>query len=245
MTIYEEQSVAGELWYRVGANRWVAARWVRLNETGTRAPALDPAAARSLPFGWVVPETLAIRGLPGGQAGNPDVGQLHHYDVVPILEERVTGGARWYCVGDRQWVEAAQVGVARLRARPASISAGALWVAVNLSQQTVVAYEGDRPVYAALAATGLPGTPTVQGIFRTWLRLDTGKMRGPGYDIEDVTWTSYFYSGYSLHTAYWHDKFGRPRSHGCVNLSPYDAWWIYQWSARGGANSPTVYVYWA
>jgi lipoprotein-anchoring transpeptidase ErfK/SrfK len=137
------------------------------------------------------------------------------------------------------------VGVARLRPRPSSIGRTALWIGVNLSQQTAVCYEGDRPVFAALIASGLAGSPTVQGIFRTWGRVDTGKMSGPGYYIEDVTWTCYFYSGYALHTAYWHDKFGRPRSHGCVNLSPYDAWWIYRWSARAGPHSPAVYTYWS
>jgi lipoprotein-anchoring transpeptidase ErfK/SrfK len=122
-------------------------------------------------------------------------------------------------------------------------------VGVNLGQQTAVAYEGDTPVYAAMVATGLPTTPTVQGVFRTWQRLTTGKMSGGSaatggyYYLEGVTWTCYFYSGYALHTAYWHDAFGRPRSHGCVNLSPYDAWWIFQWSAPGGSSSPAVYVY--
>ncbi len=177
--------------------------------------------------------------------GNPVIGQLHHYDVRPILQESTASGSRWYRVGEQQWVEARQMGVARLKTRPARIGKDALWVGVNLSQQTAICYEGDRPVYAALIASGLPGSPTVQGIFTTWRRLDTGKMSGPGYYIEDVTWTCYFYSGYALHTAYWHDKFGRPRSHGCVNLSPYDAWWIYRWSAKGGPNSPVVYVYWS
>jgi lipoprotein-anchoring transpeptidase ErfK/SrfK len=245
VVIYEEAQVSGENWYRIGAGRWVAARYIRL--IAPRA-GLDESRAlekMALPFGWVVPDKLDVRSKPGLGAGSIVVDQLEHYRVIPILEEATVGGARWYRIGDERWVEARQVGVARRKARPASIGAETLWVAVNLSQQTVVCYEGDRAVYAALAATGLPGTPTVQGIFRTWRRLDTGKMSGPGYYIEDVTWTCYFYSGYALHTAYWHDKFGRPRSHGCVNLSPYDAWWIYQWSAKGGANSPTVYVYWA
>ena len=109
-----------------------------------------------------------------------------------------------------------------------------------------MAYEGDKPVYTALVATGLPGTPTVQGIFRTWWRLESRRMAGGSgagyYYLEEVTWTCYFHGGYALHTAYWHDAFGRPRSHGCVNLSPYDAWWLFQWSAPGGANSPAVYV---
>jgi lipoprotein-anchoring transpeptidase ErfK/SrfK len=123
-------------------------------------------------------------------------------------------------------------------------------VGVNLRTQTVVAYEGDTPVYAALAATGMAATPTVRGVFRTWWRLVSRKMSGGApatggyYYLEEVPWTLYFYSGYALHAAYWHDAFGRPRSHGCVNLSPYDAWWIFKWSEAGGPNSPAVYVYW-
>jgi lipoprotein-anchoring transpeptidase ErfK/SrfK len=245
VTIYEEAQVAGDNWYRIGVNRWVAARYVRLIASVTTNDDSRATGAFSLPFGWVVPDKLDVRNKPGVGSGSVIVDRLDHYRVVPVLEEATVGGARWYGIGDQRWVEARQIGVARRKSRPASIPASALWVAVNLSQQTVVCYEGDRAVYAALAATGLPGTPTVQGIFRTWRRLDTGKMSGPGYYIEDVTWTCYFYSGYALHTAYWHDKFGRPRSHGCVNLSPYDAWWIHQWSAKGGPNSPTVYSYWA
>lgn len=247
VTIYEERAVADEAWYRIGTDRWVLGKWVQVVETLAQALAQSPLADQklSLPLGWVVPEKLEVRAHPGAGSGNPVIAHLAHNQVLPILEDTAMGGAHWYRVGEQQWVEARQVGVAYKRARPASIDRNALWVAVNLSQQTVVAYEGDQPVFAGLAATGLPGTPTVQGIFPTRRRLETGKMSGPGYYIEDVTWTCYFYGGYALHTAYWHDKFGRPRSHGCVNLSPYDAWWIYQWSAKGGVNSPTVYVYWA
>lgn len=71
----------------------------------------------------------------------------------------------------------------------------------------------------------------------------SGGRPGAGYYyIEEVVWTTFFYSGYALHSAYWHDAFGRPRSHGCVNLSLYDAWWLYNWSAAGGARSPAVAV---
>lgn len=246
VTIYEEQTVGGMAWYRIGENRWVAAQWVRVISTAARvATAVTPAAVTALPLGWVVADTLNVRARPGVAADNPPIRQLGHYAVVPILAQQTVGGVRWFQIGAGEWIEGRSVGVARLRARPASIGAGERWVGVALSEQTLVAYEGDRPVFAALIASGLPGTPTVQGIFRTWKRLTTGKMSGPGYYIEDVTWTCYFYSGYALHTAYWHDAFGAPRSHGCVNLSPHDAWWVYQWSAPGGANSPAVYTYWA
>lgn len=245
--VYEERLAAGEPWYRIGERRWVSGAWVRLLDTASRrvAQAGDPAPSPSqLPFGWVIADALNVRRQPSLNANNPPIGQLSHYAQVALLEERSVAGVRWFRIGEDQWIEGRWVGAARARTRPASIGTGAHWVGVNLSEQTLVAYEGDRPVYAALVASGLSGTPTVQGIFRTWRRLDTGKMTGPGYDIEDVTWTCYFYSGYALHTAYWHDRFGTPRSHGCVNLSPYDAWWIYQWSAPGGPNSPMVYSYW-
>jgi hypothetical protein len=242
LTIYEEQRIAGEAWYRVAENRWIAAQWVRLVEEPVRSVgmALEAAHAR-LPFGWVIPEKAAIRPRPGTAADNLPVAELKQYNVIRVLDER-QGSIR---IGDDQWIDGKSVGVARFRSRPSSIQASQRWVGVCLSEQTLVAYEGDLPVFAALVSTGSGGTPTVQGIFRTWRRLATGKMSGPGYYIEDVTWTCYFHGGYALHTAYWHDKFGTVRSHGCVNMTPYDAWWVYQWSAPGGPNSPTVYVYWA
>ena len=98
-------------------------------------------------------------------------------------------GVRWFRIAEGQWVEGRNIGVARIKPRPASIGATERWVGVCLAEQTIVAYAGDQPVFVALIASGQAGTPTVQGIFRTWLRLATGKMSGPGYYIEDVTWT--------------------------------------------------------
>lgn len=269
VTIYEEAMVAGTRWYRIGTNRWVHAGYVRLNTAadvmppaprsvepvGVPAPPLlvppmttplmPPAAAPryDMPFGWVVAPTLAVRKAPGDAA--EAIGELSHYQVVPILEETKVGGRAWYRIGNGQWATSEWIGVARQKPRPASIGPTTKWVGVSLKEQVAIAYEGDKPVYAGLAATGTGGSPTVQGIFKTWWRVTSRKMSGPGYFLEEVTWTEYFFGGYSLHTAYWHDAFGRPRSHGCVNLTPYDAWWIFQWSAPGGANAPTVYTYWA
>ncbi|PKO21812.1 MAG: hypothetical protein CVU38_12765 [Chloroflexi bacterium HGW-Chloroflexi-1] len=260
VTIYEETTYGGATWYRIGDARWAHGDWIRLVEEAARAvrnvAAATAAAAQaadriSLPVGWVVTSALNVRARPGVSDDNPPIDQVKHNQALSILETQVVWGSKWHRIGQDRWVEGGWVGVARARPRPSNIGPEARWVGVCLQEQTAVAYEGDRPVYTMLVASGLSGTPTVQGIFRTWLRLPTGKMAGgnPAYGsyyyLEDVTWTCYFYSGYSLHTAYWHDAFGRPRSHGCVNLSPYDAWWIYEWSAAGGPNSPMVYVYWA
>lgn len=254
--IYEEALVDGATWYRIGVNRWVHGGWVQIaaDDTPLQLALCPPPAADSgspaLPVGWVVTESLVVRAQPGTGDDSPTVGTVYHNQVLTILETRLVAGQRWVRIGPDRWVYGANVGVARYKARPSAIRADERWVGVNLREQTVVAYEGDKPVYAALAATGLPATPTVQGIFRTWWRLVSRKMAGGSpatggyYYLEEVPWTCYFYSGYALHAAYWHDAFGRPRSHGCVNLSPYDAWWIFKWSEAGGPNSPAIYVYW-
>lgn len=254
--IYEEAQLDGATWYRIGVNRWVHGGWVQVVADDSPIQlALCPQPLRessqpALPVGWVVTETLIVRAEPGLHADNSQVGTVYHNQVLNILETRVVAGQRWYRIGDERWVYGANVGVARFRARPSAIRSDERWVGVNLREQTAVAYEGDKPVYAALVATGMAATPTVQGIFRTWWRLVSRKMAGGSastggyYYLEEVPWTCYFYSGYALHAAYWHDAFGRPRSHGCVNLSPYDAWWIFQWSEAGGPKSPAVYVYW-
>jgi LysM repeat protein len=107
------------------------------------------------------------------------------------------------------------------------------WIDVNLSTQTLTAYQGSVPVFSARVSTGLPGTPTPVGEFRVWVKLRTDDMAGPGYFLADVPYVMYFYRGYGLHGTYWHDSFGTPMSHGCVNLSTVDARWLYGWSAIG------------
>ena len=252
VTIHEEAVRNGATWYRIGVDRWVHGGWVRLlpSEHQVDSDGASDDAVWQLPAGWVTSTSLNVRARPGVADDNPVIGTVEHNQALSILDTAYVSGQLWYRIGDDRWVYSGSVAVARIRPRPASIRPDELWVGVNLRQQTLVAYEGDRPVYAALTATGMTRTPTVQGIFRTWWRLRSRRMAGGSaatggyYYLEEVPWTCYFYSGYALHGAYWHDGFGRPRSHGCVNLSLYDSWWIFQWSERGGPNSPAVYVYW-
>lgn len=68
-------------------------------------------------------------------------------------------------------------------------------------------------------SSGLPGTPTVTGRFQVGIKCaDWRRMTGPGYDLPGVPWVMYFYGSYALHGAYWHNNFGTPMSHGCVNI---------------------------
>lgn len=107
------------------------------------------------------------------------------------------------------------------------------WIDVDLSRQVLTAYEGNTPVRVVVVSTGLPRTPTPTGQFRIWAKLRYDDMSGPGYYLPDVPYVMYFYGGYSLHGTYWHNNFGRPMSHGCVNLPTPEAEWLFNWAEVG------------
>ena len=120
--------------------------------------------------------------------------------------------------------------------RPAFVPQSARYLAISLSTQTLVAYDGPRPIYATLISTGRDGFATPTGIFRIQHKHITTTMDGEAgtdesYRIEDVPWTMYFSGSVALHAAFWHERFGQPRSHGCVNLAPKDAQWLFAWSS--------------
>jgi LysM repeat protein len=107
------------------------------------------------------------------------------------------------------------------------------WIDINLSTQTLVAYSGQTPVLRASVSTGTWRYPTVVGTFRVYIKYVSTRMRGPGWDRPNVPYTMYFYRGYAIHGTYWHDNFGTPMSHGCVNLSVSDARWLFNWAPVG------------
>jgi hypothetical protein len=109
-------------------------------------------------------------------------------------------------------------------------SPGEKWIEVDLTAQRLIAYEGTTPVLDALVSSGLRHAPTRQGQFRIYHKLLSTPMSGPGYHLPDVPYTMYFYKSYGLHGTYWHNNFGQPMSHGCVNLKTEDAKWLFEWS---------------
>lgn len=116
---------------------------------------------------------------------------------------------------------------------PENLSREGRWVDVDLGQQLLTAYEGSTPVMRFIVSTGTASHPTVTGQFRIWVKLEATDMSGPGYNLKDVPFTMYFYQGYGLHGTYWHDNFGTPMSHGCVNLRTSDAAWLFDFVSTG------------
>lgn len=100
------------------------------------------------------------------------------------------------------------------------------WIDVNLSTQTLCLFHGGG-TNCFLVSTGMPYTPTVTGTFSIWTKLSSTKMSGPGYYLPGVPWTMYFYRGYGIHGTYWHNNFGHPMSHGCVNMRTPEAQFVY------------------
>ena len=120
---------------------------------------------------------------------------------------------------------------------PAEIVPGERWIDVDLTTQTLVAYEGDTPVLHSLVSSGMWQFPTITGQFRTWIKYDTQDMTGYhlgyNYSLDNVPHVMYFFEDYAIHGAYWHNNFGTPMSHGCVNVNLADAEWLYNWAPVG------------
>ncbi len=104
---------------------------------------------------------------------------------------------------------------------------------VDLSEQRLYAFEGQTLVRQTLVSTGRWPTPTVLGEYKIWIKLESTRMTGPGYDLPNVPYTMYFYQGYGLHGTYWHNNFGTPMSHGCVNMPTPEAQWAFYWADVG------------
>lgn len=138
------------------------------------------------------------------------------------------------------------------------------WIDVSIGKQSLVAYEGERAVFATVVSTGEAGLEdpetsksTKTGVFRIHTKHLTTTMAsqtvGEEFELKDIPYVQYFEAGYALHAAYWHDDFGTPRSHGCINLSPEDARWLFQWtdpplpagwhSVRKALTGSTVFVH--
>ncbi len=117
------------------------------------------------------------------------------------------------------------------------IALGYKWIDIDISGQRLVAYVGRTPVFSTRISSGVARHPTVLGTFRVYTKLTSTRMAGgvgkEHYDLPNVPNTMYFYGGYGIHGAYWHNNFGRPMSHGCINLSLSAAQWMFNWTPVG------------
>ncbi|HEY6557494.1 MAG TPA: L,D-transpeptidase [Polyangiaceae bacterium] len=276
-------------------------------DTGSPFHGVELGSALRMPFAWVIKRDSKTYKLIKDKDEARPAEDVPRRALIPLTgKARIKGGVRYYqsTKDQTRWLRADDLGiVAEPPEWPAPASKGEKWISISLRQQTLVLYEGKRPFYATLVATGRDrlGDPktslaTPQGDFRLRSKhiaaamdsyensavsggtrantnatsegsaadtiarlkkaqtsgqtldeddrrrlLNIEKGRDPEYgvtkrrgsenfELRDVPWIQYFAAGYALHGAYWHDVFGIPRSHGCVNLSPIDARIVFNWT---------------
>jgi len=162
------------------------------------------------------------------------------FTVLPIVEEVTTGSKSYYHVGGGMYVRSGDVRRVDRVDPPTTVKEpGQKWIDIAIKKQVITAYEGETPVYVALISSGREKEniefKTPRGFYAIASKHVTGTMDnlyatdGP-YAIEDVPWTMYFTGSYAIHGAFWHNGFGQVRSHGCVNMTPHDARWMFYWT---------------
>ena len=239
-------------WTRIGANQWVRSEILsnRIFPSDFAGILLSPGVENAQQLAWTL-QNLRGAAAPGGQE-DASLPELPRRSLLKIQATETVDGETWHQIGADRWAHHSQLARILPVERPAQVETEK-WISVDLSEQVAIAYEADEPVFATLVSSGLDAWPTNQGAFQVYTRFSSVLMSGGGYNdyyfLQDVPYTMYFDGEIALHGAYWHDKFGYPNSHGCVNLSVSDAHWLYHWMQSeydyeaGDLSGAAVYVY--
>jgi hypothetical protein len=196
-------------------------------------------------FGWILtffapsPQVESKRS-PGYQGDDYSGNLFDLYEVVQIFSEEIIDEETWYMIAPDEWIPKKYVARVRVNtSSPEGISEDR-WIDINLFDQTIAVYDQRKLVFATVVATGVEPLWTQPGIFQIYEKHETTYMAGAlgsdgadSYYLEDVPWTMYFDQARALHGAYWRTKMGFEQSHGCVNLTPGDAHWLFDWANIG------------
>ena len=191
--------------------------------------------------------------------------RLERRSWLAVRSRQRIGDSVYLVVADGRLVRESDVLVIQPSTPPEQVGEGERWIDVDLTHQVLLAYEWKQPRYVTLVSTGRTKTPSPELNYRTpkglhrirgkhlTSTMDDDEPGEPPYSLEDVPYVMYFRGAYAFHSAFWHDRFGRPRSHGCINLAPLDAKWLYKWAGpdlpeawHGGSateENPGTWVY--
>jgi len=233
VSLLGQVQVAGHNFYQINRGEFMQAEDLQLVQPSGfqgRFMSSPPAA----PVGWVI-SNVQLSAVPG-QPPPPQAPYAGRYQSFDVLATQHVGDWNWYLIGPNQWIE--QRNVALVQPGPPG-GAGTV-IAVDTYEQSLGVYVNGGLVFATLISSGSSYFPTRPGTFQVWAKLDAGRMSGTYladrrdyYFLEDVPWILYYDGDRALHGAYWHDNFGMRTSHGCVNLSPLDAHWLFNFAQVG------------
>jgi hypothetical protein len=243
VAVVEQRTQGAERWVRTSKGLWIAAR-----DLAAAHPSLFHgevlAPPRPLDVAWVLADRAGVWSEPPPRGKR--VADRARFELVHVAEDRLP----YVRVGDAEWMLARDLVQPRVAPPPEGAGANERWIDVDVASQTLVAYEGTRPVYATLVSTGrgAAGTDsaTPAGTHRIWVKLVASDMGNAArddvdahYSLEDVPYVQFFDGAVALHGTYWHRDFGKKRSHGCVNLAPLDARWLFRFT---GPRMPSGWV---
>ncbi len=238
VAIVEQQEIDGVRLSRTLSGLWIPSSELRFARPSDFAGVeLDEGRPLSS-VAWIVRPNASLRERPGGRV----VERGSRLQLLRLSSEARGDALR---LEDGRWIAARDVARPSSAPRPSEVGEGERWIDVDTRSQTLVAYVGDRPVYATAVSTGRAEHATPTGTFRIWVKLAEDDIDDleredvvENYAIQAVPWVQYFEGSVALHAAFWHDAFGRARSHGCVNLAPRDARWLF------GFTQPAMPIGW-
>jgi hypothetical protein len=235
---------ANRLWYQVGQEGFVHSAFIQPVRTVLNEPSPDP-----LYDGALAEVTVPFVECHARPSLKSMTVYRMYYETTYWVARRVKGdgGSAWYRIFDDLHKVEYFVPAEYLRIVPleefAPLSSGVdpalKRIQVRLDRQELTAYEGETSVYSARISAGrkIHGRNTTPvGRFMTFHKrhsrhMAAGNLASGGYDLPGVPWVTYITrSGVSFHGTFWHNDFGTPHSHGCINLSAQDAKWLYRWT---------------
>jgi len=249
VAVGEDEGAHNRVWYQVGGNGSAPSGYAYSGAVQPVRTLLNQPVAEIPKSGQLA--ELTVPYSDAHAAADPASKLLYrmYYETTYWVSglAQAPDGTAWYQFWDEKRNKAYYAPAAHLRIIPAAelapISPGLdnrlKRVQVRLNDQLVVAYEDQNPVYMARASTGAKyygrySTPVgrhISNFKRATRHMAAGDLASDGYDLPGVPWVSYITEkGVSFHGTYWHNDFGRPRSHGCINLTPQAAKWIYLWT---------------
>jgi hypothetical protein len=184
-------------------------------------------------FGWVIRDTTGWTDA----SAKSSSGLAHkRYEVVSVISQ-LDGFA---LLASNDWVPLGDLALIDLDKLAIDSSSSCRRVDVDLTSQTLVVIENCQLVFATLISSAKAPAKTPEGTFTIFYKEERLPLfanervaSSESFYLADVPWLMFFHENWAIHGAYWHDHFGEPWSHGCINVSPYDALWLYKWSKLG------------
>jgi hypothetical protein len=246
ITLGDREPSYNRLWYELNNEGYVhsgAVQPVKINHN----PAIDRLTQSNLLAEVTVPFTDTIWNLrlPDSHAYRLYYSTVHWITRIDTDEK----GKSWYRLFDDKWnlyffadpTHLKVINPQDLEPISSQVPSSEKRLEIRLVNQVVIAYEYNKPVFMTRTATGarfIDGDYTTpSGKFMTNRKrpsrhMAAGDRAAPNsYDLPGIPWVCYLTeSGISFHGTYWHNDYGKPRSHGCINLSPAAAKWVYRWT---------------